>query len=192
MTLINAINSLQTYDLSQTFGGDFTDVPMFNNGTSFVTVTKAAVVSTPLPPQRPRQQLGKTIGLRLFDTNHNGVMDGDDYPIAGARVSIMQAGSSTPLATVYSCRDGSYHFNNLAAGTFSVSLETPGNGSGQDSGNGQMVLDKTGTVVNMGTDGTAQQDAYSDISLGDGTDGDQLQLRPIGLSRQPYLGTHVA
>ena len=103
--------------------------------------------------------------------NHNGVMDGNDYAIAGAKVSLTQAGSNTPLATVYSGSDGSYHFNNLDAGTFSVKMETPSNLPGQDNGSEQMVLDKDGNIISVGTAGTAVQDAYSNISLDDGQTG---------------------
>jgi peptidyl-prolyl cis-trans isomerase A (cyclophilin A) len=47
MTLIDAVDSLPTYDLSATFGGAFTDVPLFNNGTSLVLVTSATTVTQP-------------------------------------------------------------------------------------------------------------------------------------------------
>lgn len=166
MTLINAINNLKTYDLSESFGGTFNQVPMFNNGTSFVTITKAAVVLPPMPTGS-----GKISGVIYYDKNHNGVMDGDDYIIAGAKVSIMLAGYSTPVATVYTAADGSYHFSNLPAGNFSINLETTGGGSGKDTGKGQMILDKNGNIISIGTNGAAQQDAYRNVSLGNAQTG---------------------
>jgi len=164
MTLIDAVNSLPTYDVSNYFSNSaFTEVPLVNNGSAFVTVKSAAVV---LPPT---SSTGSLSGFVYVDTNHNGVMDGLDYAIADARVSIMQAGSNTPLATVYSAGDGSYHFNNLGVGTFSIKMQTPSDLPGQDNGNGQMLLDKDGkTILSVGTAGMALPNAYSDISLGDG------------------------
>jgi cyclophilin family peptidyl-prolyl cis-trans isomerase len=47
MTLINAVNSLPTYDLSPNYGSAFTEVPLFNNGSNFVTVMSVAVVPEP-------------------------------------------------------------------------------------------------------------------------------------------------
>ena len=99
MTLINAINGLTTYNRSQDYGGTFTQVPMFDNGGSFVTVVGASVISG---ASSPTASPGSLSGIVYVDTNHNGIMDGADYAIAGAQVSIMQAGSATPLATVYS------------------------------------------------------------------------------------------
>jgi peptidyl-prolyl cis-trans isomerase A (cyclophilin A) len=195
MTLINAISKLTVQDVSQSFGDTFTDVPMFNNGTSFVTITKAAVVTTPTPTPTPTATgSGKLSGVIYYDKNHNGLMDGDDYLIAGAQVLIMQAGSSTPLATVYTAADGSYQFDNLAAGTFSVSLATTNNGSDQDGGKGQMILDKAGTIISIGADGAALQNAYGNISLGDGQKGTNFNIAqsayPVSLlSARMMLGS---
>jgi cyclophilin family peptidyl-prolyl cis-trans isomerase len=129
MALISAINSLPTYDLSQEFGGDFTDVPMFDEGAFFVTITRAAVVSTPAPPPSTSGS-AKLSGVLYFDKNHNGVMDGEDYILAGAKVSLMRTGSSTPVATVYAAADGSYQFSSLAAGTYSISMDSAGTAAG--------------------------------------------------------------
>ena len=167
MTLINAVNSLTTYDLSTTLGSAFTAVPKINSGNSsasYVTITSATVVSTPTPLTT---STGKLSGFLYVDMNHDGVMDGNDYAIAGAKVSLTQAGSSTPLATVVSGSDGSYHFNNLNAGTFTVTMVTPTNLSGQDNGSQQVVLDKDGNIISTGTAGTAVQDGVSSISLDD-------------------------
>ncbi len=167
MTLINAVSSLPTYDLSQQAGSAFTDVPMFNDGASFVTVTSASVI--------PPSPVGLS-GFVYVDVNKNGIMDGDDYAIAGAPVSLIQTGSSTPLATVYSASDGSYQFSALSAGTFSVQIGSSGYAAGQDNGTAQMVLDKDGNIVSTGTAGTLARNAYNNIALDAGQTGVNFNL----------------
>jgi len=171
MTLINGVNSLTTYDLSQYFGSTFTEVPLFNSGATFVTVTHAAVIAAP-----PVKGTGSLSGFVYVDTNHNGVMDGHDYAIADAQVSLVQAGSNTALATLYSGKDGSFHFSNLVAGTYSIKMQTSCNLPGQDSSNWQMILDKDGKIVSVGNVGTVLQNAYSDIALGDGQAGQNFNF----------------
>ena len=171
MTLINAINGLTTSDLSSKYGDTFNEVPTFNSGASFVTITKAFVVPVP-----PPTGTGKLSGCIYYDSNHDGKMDSGDIPIAGAKVTITQNGYSVPVATVYTAADGSYNVGNLAAGTFSVTLDTTGNGSGYDTSKGQIILDKNGTIVSIGTSGAAQQDAYGSISLGDGQTGTNFNI----------------
>lgn len=157
MTLINAVNSLPTYDLRASFGGAFEAVPKFNNGASFVTVTKAAVV----PPT------GSLSGFVYLDANHNGVRDALDYALADAQVSVMQAGSNTVLATVQSGKDGSYSLGGLPAGTYSVKMQTPTSVAGQDNGSQQKILDKNGSVVSTGLVGTVQPNACNNVVLGE-------------------------
>jgi cyclophilin family peptidyl-prolyl cis-trans isomerase len=171
MTLINAINGLTTSDLSSKFGSTFNEVPVFNNGASLVTITKAFVVPVP-----PPTGTGKLSGCIYYDSNHDGVLDSGDVPIAGAKITITQNGYSIPAATVYTAADGSYNVGNLANGTFSVTLDTTGNGSGYDTSKGQMILDSNGTIISIGTSGTAQQDAYSNISLGTGQSGTNFNI----------------
>jgi cyclophilin family peptidyl-prolyl cis-trans isomerase len=145
MTLINAINDLTIYNKSAQYGSTFTEVPMFDNGTSFVTIKSASV----LPPPATATT-GKLSGFLYYDKNQNGVMDGDDYPIVGALVSLMRAGSSTPVATGYSRNDGSYNFSNLGVGTYSVKMAASAL-SNQDNGGSQIILDKDGNIVSTGT-----------------------------------------
>ncbi len=161
MTLVNSINQLQPEDLSSYFGSPFDAVPLISNGTDFVTVTSASVIS---------KATGKLTGYVYVDTNHNGIKDGADYAIADAKVSIaMDGGKGTVVA--YSAADGSYYFSNLASGTYTVKMDTPMTLPGRDSGQGQMVFDADGNILNAGTAGTAQQNAYSKVWLGDAQTG---------------------
>ena len=154
MTLINAINNLPTEDISGFFGGTFTDVPLINDGTEFVRIKSAAALS-----------LSAFSGRAYVDTNHDGVVDGNDHAIAEAKVSLMPSGSSTPVATAYTAADGTYQFDNLAAGTYSLKMETS-SGLGLDNGDQRLVVERDGTVVSTGTAGTAALNAYDNTTLG--------------------------
>ena len=55
------------------------------------------------------------------DENRNGVQDAGEQGIGGVTVTL--GGSAT--ATTTTAPDGSYHFNNLTAGTYSVTFATP-------------------------------------------------------------------
>ncbi len=160
MTLVDGVNALTTSDLSSVYGSAFGETPLFDSGASLVNVTRAVVV----PPC-------KLSGYLYVDINQNGVMDGDDYAISGARVFLFQAGSNVPLAAVSSSLDGSYEFAGLAAGTFSVRLETSINSHLQDNGTAQTVFDMDGNVVSVGTAGDALTHAFGDITLDNGESG---------------------
>lgn len=183
MALFDGINQLQTYDLSQqaSFGNAFSEVPMFNNGQSFVTVVSAAVLAPPVP-----KPTGSLSGAVYVDVNKNGLMDAADYALADAQVSIFAAGSNTPLATVTCGADGTYHFENLPIGTFTVKMTTPVADAGQNVNNGHMILDKDGTtIVGIGTIGAAGQNVYTNVALGDGQSGVNFNFAegtyPVGL-----------
>lgn len=157
MTLIKSINNLTTYNLSSTLGSTFNEVPKFNSGADMVTITSATIV----PPT------GKLSGTLYYDMDHNGLMNGNDLAMAGVKVSLMEAGSDTPVATVLTASDGSYHFNNVELGTFSIKTEASGQ-TNLDTGSQQIVLDKDGTIIRTGAAGTGTQDTVSNIALGIG------------------------
>jgi cyclophilin family peptidyl-prolyl cis-trans isomerase len=153
MELINAINALPPTNLTQYYGATFNEVPMANNGTSFITLTSAAIV-----PQ------GSLSGFVYVDSNLDGVMDGTDYIIAGAKVSLVKNDST--VATVYSNADGSYSFGSLGEGTYSIRMETPTYVPGQGSNGSQIVLDRDGNLVSSGSAGTVVQNSFTNIALG--------------------------
>ena len=154
MALVNAINGLTNYDISGSFGSTFTEVPLINNATDFVRIKNAAV-----------RKLSAFSGRAYVDANHDGVADGGDYAIADAKVSLMQAGSSTPVATVYTGKDGVYHFDSLAAGTYTLKMESS-SGTSLDNGDARLVVERDGTIVSTGTAGTVAANAYTDTTLG--------------------------
>ena len=82
--------------------------------------------------------------------------------------------SSAATATVLSASDGSYHFNNLAAGTYSVQVTQPSN-----------YMEGTETVGTVGgvATGTAGQDQFqiTQISLGAGGTGSEYNFGELGL-----------
>lgn len=165
MEFINAINSQTPTNISSSFNDTFKEVPMVANGgnnifngKSFITLTSADVV----PP-------GSLSGFVYVDSNLDGVMDGTDYVIAEAKVSLVKDG--TTVATVYSNADGSYNFGNLRGGTYSIKMETPTYLPGQASSGKQIVLDENGNLVSSGSAGTVVQNTFSNITLREGDKG---------------------
>jgi len=86
-------------------------------------------------------------GFVYFDTDHNGVMDSYDWVITDAQIQLMQSSSGATLATTFSSKDGSFHFDGLSADTYSIQILTPNNNTAQDSGAGQMILDQDGSSI---------------------------------------------
>jgi cyclophilin family peptidyl-prolyl cis-trans isomerase len=166
MNLFKAINGLTTSDLSDRFGSAFNEVPTFNNGASLVTIKKATVV----PPT------GKLSGFVYVDTNGNGVMDGEDYAVADAKIVLRKAGGAATLATVYSGSDGSYQFSNVSIGTFSIVMDTPSTTSVLDNGKSRAVVNKAGTIFGADFMGPVQQNIYGDIVMGEGYVGTNFNM----------------
>ena len=189
MSLINSIGVLTPQDISGTFGSTFDKVPVFDDGTSRVTVTSAlghfaarrtfdrrASAPDPLPTGT-----GSLSGSVYVDWNHNGVIDGADYVVAGAKVSLMLVGGTVPQATAYTDSEGNYHFSDLGAGSFYVRMDTPVTSAGQDTGGSRLVLDKDGTIIDSGSAGVVLENAYDEITLGDGQ-----QVRNLNLAQASY------
>lgn len=158
MQIVDGIHDLETVD----YGSPFDNFPVLADGSSPVVVTGASIISEPT---------GQLSGSVYVDMNKNGIMDGDDYAITDAKVSITFAGQDTPSATVYSGSDGSYNFIGLGSGTYSVKMESSSTLLGQDNGAGQIVVDKDGNILSVGSAGTAQVNAYNDVWLGDAQSG---------------------
>jgi hypothetical protein len=75
-----------------------------------------------------RVNVGKISGVVFQDTNLNGVQDAGEIPLAGARVYMGAAGTGNPYVTTDS--NGAYAFNNLAAGTYTLVVDTTTLGDG--------------------------------------------------------------
>jgi peptidyl-prolyl cis-trans isomerase A (cyclophilin A) len=169
MTLINSIASLTTSNLSSKYGGTFTDVPMFNSSSSFVTVTSAKLLSFTGPQTAGAASLS---GKVYVDFNHNGVMDGTDYVLSGAQVTLTESGNGSPLATVITGADGSYRFNNMGSGTYTVAMATATTVAGLDNGTTQKIIGTDGTtVISTGSAGTSAINAFKNITLTAGQSG---------------------
>ena len=191
MTLVNAINSLPPTDLTDYFGDTFSEVPLFNDASQLVTIASAAVVSPTPDPLPPSTYTGEISGVAYVDSNQNGIMDGEDYAIADAIVTLTQVGGTAPLATVYTGSDGSYTFSNLGYGPYSVKIESTCGLPGQDAGSGHSILDKDGLIINVGGSATAEQDGYGKRRARRWATGHQSEYRPGGLSGPVAFGPTV-
>jgi hypothetical protein len=117
-------------------------------------------------------------GYVYVDANSNQMMDSGDWAIADATITLTKASSSTPFATVLSNQDGSYSFDGLASGAYSVAMTTATNHPGQDSGQYRAVVNGS-TVVSVGTDGTVEQNAYAGVTLADGDTGTNFNFAEL-------------
>ena len=80
----------------------------------------AAPAAVPAAAQSSAVPMNSTISGKVFyDKNGNGVMDGDDFPIAGAGLKIS---SGTWSAFTTSAADGSYYFADLRQSSYTVEL----------------------------------------------------------------------
>ena len=86
-------------------------------------------------------------GLVFLDQNNDGLFNGTDSGIAGVPVELLDAGG-TVVATTVTAADGSYRFDNLQPGTYSV--REPNQPAGTSNG-----ITTAGAVPNGGTAGTA-------------------------------------
>ncbi|MFI5377901.1 MAG: SdrD B-like domain-containing protein [Tepidisphaerales bacterium] len=75
-----------------------------------------------------RVNVGRISGVVFQDTNLNGVQDAGEVPLAGARVYMGAVGAGNPFVTTDA--NGNYAFNNLAAGTYTLIVDTTTLGSG--------------------------------------------------------------
>jgi serine-aspartate repeat-containing protein C/D/E len=97
----------------------------------------------PVPPKKA------TLGDYVFlDVNRNGIQDGGDLPVAGAKVTLLDA-AGNPIASVptqTTGADGLYLFTNLDANTYRVKVEKPAN------------VNVSPTTSNTGTDDAIDSD----------------------------------
>jgi hypothetical protein len=93
-------------------------------------------------------------GYAYLDANKNGVFDGNERPIAGVTVSLTGATTQTVVTDSY----GAYTFDNLPAGTFTVTETQLGD-----------YADGSDALGNKG--GTKSNDKFSGITLAAGAKG---------------------
>ena len=137
-------------------------------------------------------------GYVFVDANANGIMDNLEWAIADAQVWLMQSGSDSPIATTLTTSNGSYHFNNLSAGDYSIQLQPPPTISDQNSGNDRTIFDQDGTsILSTGSAGTVVPNSFLDVTLGTGQTGANFNfaapIYPVELmSARMLLNTNVA
>ena len=66
--------------------------------------------------------VGRISGVAYQDTNLNGIQDAGEVPLAGARIYLGAVGSGNRYVTTGI--DGTYAFNNMAPGTYTLILDT--------------------------------------------------------------------
>lgn len=111
-------------------------------------------------------------GVVYFDLNNNGAIDGSEYGIQGVTVTldgIDDLGNNVTLTTT-TASDGSYGFENLRPGTYTLTESQPDN-----------YLDGQDQLGNVG--GTLGNDSVAGISLGSNTAGSDYNFGEIVSSR---------
>ena len=119
------------------------------------------------------------------DANHNGIQDAGENGIGGVTVTLYGLDGTTVIGTTTTAADGSYHFTNLAAGTYYVGFSTPsgytfttqyaaGSTTSNDSNANTTTNVTTGTNMSDAvtltageTDNTIDAGLYQPAALGD-------------------------
>ncbi len=111
----------------------------------------------PPPPQAPISSVG---GFVYVDADNDGVFDGGETPIAGVSVRLLGTDSTGAAVdqTVQTQADGSYLFNNLDGGMYSIIETQPG-----------AYIDGLDTLGTNAAGTNAQEDRFRNVNLGDGT-----------------------
>ncbi len=161
------------WDTTAGTAGTTADTTANGGATAFSTATDTASLTV---------AGGSISGYVYFDADMDGLRmapNGQADPgLPGVIVELFSQGSSVATATVLSASDGSYHFNTLAAGTYSVQATQPTNYL-----EGQVTVGTIGGV----TTGTADQAQFeiTQITLGAGGTGSEYNFGELGL--QPDL-----
>lgn len=108
---------------------------------------------------------GSLAGYVYVDNNSSGSMDTNDWAIVDAEISLSLNGASEPLGSVRTNKDGSYSFNSLVAGIYSVTMLSPCSMPGKDTT--FTIRDKDGVEVpaKMAAVDATVQDTFSNIDL---------------------------
>lgn len=67
----------------------------------------------------------KISDIVIYDKNANGLYDGGEKGLSNINISLISKDDSQPVRTIYSSSDGSFVFNNVAAGAYSVCVVVP-------------------------------------------------------------------
>ena len=78
----------------------------------------------PSPTPAPSTGSGVLAGTVFNDCNHDGVLNGSENYLQGAKVTLYSANSCKPIASVITGANGEYDFTGLAPGNYKI-VETP-------------------------------------------------------------------
>ena len=127
-------------------------------------------------------QLISISGKKYNDLTGNGISV-DDTPLAGVTINLFKDGGLSPIATATTAADGSFSFNDLAPGVYSVQEVVPA-GSTQTGGIGGYTVNATSGLVSTGNDFanfrnvTITGTKYTDIT-GNGFSADDTPLAGV-------------
>ncbi len=157
------------WDTTAGTAGSTADTTANGGATAFSTATDTASLTV---------AGGSISGYVYIDADNDGLRiipgGGVSFGVPGVVVELFSQGSSAATATVLTASDGSYHFNDLAAGTYSVQELQPSN---------YMEGKETvGTVGGVST-GTAGQDEFQVHACG-GRNRHRVQLRRVGAANR--------
>jgi hypothetical protein len=132
-------------------------------------------------------------GAIYIDTDKDGVRDSTDWGVSGAVLELFLSGSSTPVATISTAKDGSYSFTDLDAGKYSIILKTVSNDPGKI--NVGSLIDADGNDVPSGTGTVSGKNSITSITLKDGFTGVNYDFAELSypvalLSKRMLLNTN--
>lgn len=104
-------------------------------------------------------------GHAYVDIDDNGAMDNSDWCICAARISLTPVGATDPLMTVLTAADGSYRFESLLPGDYTIAALDRSNQPGQDTLG--TLKDKNGIVVTTGRGTITPPNMFVGIHLED-------------------------
>ena len=128
-------------------------------------------------------------GYAYVDIDGSGKMDNGDWCIGEARISLTEIGGTDPLITVYTAADGSFRFESLLPGDYTIAALDRSNQPGQDT-LGELQ-DKNGNPVSTGRGTITPPNQFVGIHLEDGYMGTNYNFAelvyPIGLISKRML-----
>lgn len=112
------------YDSWQ-WGGFSRSTPYVStNGTSDQTTSFSMTLSQAAEVSDEGFAANSLSGYVYFDENGNGIMETTDWAIIDAELSLTKEGGGPPIIT-YTNSNGTYTFDDLTPGTYSIALLTP-------------------------------------------------------------------
>jgi hypothetical protein len=114
-------------------------------------------------------------GYVYLDMDQDGEIDNTDWAICDAKIQLTMSDGSDSLF-VFSGKDGSYHFDGLLDGNYSITMVTPVTVPGQDKGEWWILGEDKTTIVSTGPSGPLLPNAYESIALGAGQKGENFSF----------------